>query len=132
MAFILGYIVGVWLIYALLALIFKHKIGLVVSAALYIFIGILNVISENGVISLISSIIAICIIGFVPPIQVRSKRKKEWKNRRKQKSEQENCVIDDSGNDIENDFTEGNAMEEGVIDNDISVNDGETDSNKTF
>ncbi len=87
MAFILGHTIGVWLIYALLALVFKHKIGLVVSSVLFIFIGIANVISDNGGISLLSSIIALCIIGFVPPIQVRSKRKKEWKNNRKHKSE---------------------------------------------
>lgn len=131
MAFILGYIVGVWLIYALLALVFKHKIGLVVSAVLFVFSGIMQAIYGNGI-SLILSIIAVCIIGFVPPIQVRSERKKEWKNNRKQNSEQENRVVDDSSNDTENDLTKVNAMEEGVIDNDISVNDGEADSNKTF
>lgn len=99
MAFLLGYAIGVWLIYALFALVFKHKIGLVITTVLYVFSGIANVIAENGVSPLISSIIAVCIIGFVPPIQVRSKRKEEWKNKRKQKAEQEDCGVDDSSDD---------------------------------
>ncbi len=78
MAGILGGTIGCWLLYALLALIFKHKIALIITFVIGVAGGI-ALISVGDVSYIISSLIAIALIYFIVPIQVRSAKKKQRK-----------------------------------------------------
>ena len=81
MARILGGVIGVWLIYALLSLCFKHKAGFIITAILSVFSGMSQILIFGDFFNLIAAIIAIVCIYFIVPIQIRSKKKQEWKNR---------------------------------------------------
>ena len=78
MAGILGGTLGCWLLYALLALIFKHKIALIITFVIGM-VGGIAMISVGDISFIISSLIAIALIYFIVPIQVRSDKKKQGK-----------------------------------------------------
>ena len=82
MARILGGVIGVWLIYALLSLCFKHKIGFPITAILSVFSGIVQILVFGDFFNLIAAILAIICIYFIIPLQIRSKKKEAWKQRR--------------------------------------------------
>ena len=83
MAQLLGGMVGVWLIYALLSLCFKHKIGLLITAILSVASGFSQIWTAGNFFNLLAAILTIVCIYFIIPLQIRSERKKEWKQRRK-------------------------------------------------
>ena len=85
MANILGRAVAVWLIYALLALVFKHKIGLVIASILFVAVGIIQMSLFGDFLTLMSSILAIILIHFIVPLQIESEKKKQWKQSRHDK-----------------------------------------------
>ena len=79
MASILGRAIAVWVIYALLALAFKHKIGWIIASILFIPYGIADISLYGNFLMLISSIIAIFFIYFIVPLQIKSEKKEQWK-----------------------------------------------------
>ena len=83
MVSILGQAAGVWVIYALLALAFKHKIGWIIVSILSIASGIVNISFYGNFLMLISSIIAIFFIYFIVPLQIKSEKKEQWKQWRR-------------------------------------------------
>ena len=88
MATILGYAIGVWLIYALLALAFKHKAGWIMASILCIFSGIAEISLYANYLFLISGVSAIFFIYFIVPLQIRSKKKEQWKQRHRENKNQ--------------------------------------------
>ena len=74
LAEMLGFIIGFYLFYAIIAAIFKHEIGLIVSG-----IGMLCSIlmTRNSYINFLSTIVTICILVVVPQLQINSKNNKK-------------------------------------------------------
>ena len=87
MAFLLGYCLGIWLIYAALSAILKHTAGLIITTILSLVVGITNLIASGDFMSFIAPIISFVLICTIPPIQVRSKKKTEWRQRRAERKE---------------------------------------------
>ena len=77
MAYILGYSVGFWCLYAVLALVFKHKVGLVISG----FVCLLSSVLGN-VLGIIACVASIVLIYAIVPLQVKSEKKEQWKQGR--------------------------------------------------
>jgi len=70
----LGSLVGIYLIYALFAAIFKHKAGFIILCVLGIGSGITNLAILGDFRQLLAAIIAIPIIALIPKIQIRKKK----------------------------------------------------------
>ena len=83
MVIILGQAIAVWVIYALLALAFKHKIGWIIASIGFIACGIVDISLYGDFLMLISSIIAIFFIYFIVPLQIKSEKKEQWKQWRR-------------------------------------------------
>lgn len=76
-----GVAVGFWVFYSLLALIFKHKVSLIVTS-LGLFLSWYCSCYVKGVFDytfLAGELLAIFLILFLPQLQVRSVRKEEWR-----------------------------------------------------
>lgn len=87
---ILGASIALWLLYALIACLTKHEIGLIVASIWGITAGICAGVARGDYTTLIGSLIGIIVVLFVIPIQVKSKYKAEWKeNREKAKLERQ-------------------------------------------
>lgn len=69
---LLGGMIGVYLVYALFAAIFKHKSGLIIAAVLNLLTGISFAVIQADYFSLLSAIGAIPVIYLVPNIQIRN------------------------------------------------------------
>ena len=83
LAQMLGFIIGFYIFYAIIAAIFKHEIGLIVSSGgmlLSIFM------THNNYINFLSTIVAICILFTIPQIQIKSKNNKEWQKKKELKA----------------------------------------------
>lgn len=76
MAEILGGSLGYWAIYALLALAFKHRLAFVIMSILSLAS---SVLVTGDFLLIISSILTIVFISCFAPLQVKSKKKEEWK-----------------------------------------------------
>ncbi len=74
MAYLIGYMLGFYLLYALLALCFKHKIGFIVSVIIGAIIGITNLVINQNFFPIIAITIASLLIFFVPKMQIKSKK----------------------------------------------------------
>ncbi len=81
MWYILGYIAGIlggmiahYLLYALLALIFRHKVGFIISSILSIGSKVLPIVlyGYGNFSNLISPILTILCIFFIFPIRIRN------------------------------------------------------------
>lgn len=72
---IIGYIFGIWLLYAAISAIGKHKIGLLITSCITIIAGVSTFIATGNYESLIKSIIAILCISFIKPIQIKNDKK---------------------------------------------------------
>ena len=77
---ILGYMVGFYLLYALLALCFKHKTSFITCIIIGGIIGITNIVVKQDFFSIIAIIITCILIYFIPQIQIKSIKKEKWKN----------------------------------------------------
>ena len=82
MAQILGGSIAVWLFYAGFASMFKHKIGLILLVAMGAFVGIFALCVTGDAFMILSYGVAILFILLLPPLQIRSARKEEWRARR--------------------------------------------------
>ena len=72
---ILGASVGFWCIYALIALIFKHKKSLIITSILGLVAGLGALLARQNYITLVGSVIAIVLIILIKPIQIKKDNK---------------------------------------------------------
>lgn len=89
---IIGYIVGVWVIYAIIASFAKHKIAIIVTGILGLVASLSSAIALNSPARLIdtfSVVVAVVLICMVPPLQIKSQAKEEWKEKRKKEKNKE-------------------------------------------
>jgi hypothetical protein len=132
MAFTIGYMIGVWGIYAILALIFKHKIAIILTSIICLFMGISLIVAKNSVWELIVSLCGCLIIYFSPKIQINSKAKELCKEK-EDYNEKEN----ENYNEIENeDYNKNEEISTTIIpaknnkNNSVKTNKKRTTSNK--
>ena len=83
MVAMLGEAFGYLIVYALFALVFKHKAGFIITSVLCIGVSISQIRVFDNFSSLLASIIAIAAIYFIVPLQVRSEKKNQWEQRKK-------------------------------------------------
>ena len=74
MILLLGGVIGFYLIYLILALIFKHKVGLIVATVLCVNAGIFAAIYRRDPQTLLSVMIGAPIVVMAKPIQIRNGR----------------------------------------------------------
>lgn len=74
MILLLGGVIGFYLIYLILALIFKHKIGLIVATVLCVIAGICAAVYRRDPQTLLSVMIGAPIVVMAKPIQIRNGR----------------------------------------------------------
>ena len=79
---LLGGILGIWLIYALLSLCLKHKLGFPITAILSLIAGVAELCIQGDCFNLISAVLGIILIYFIIPLQIRSAKKEQWKQQR--------------------------------------------------
>ncbi len=79
MFYLLGGMIGVWLVYALFACIFKHIAGLIITSILSLSAGISALVINENCFTLIASVLAMIVIYLCVPLQIRSKKKELWK-----------------------------------------------------
>ena len=89
MAEILGGVIGFYIFYALLAAIFKHRIGLIITATLAFLSGFFNAFIFQDFFMLITAIIGTTVVALVDSIQIRKDAAKK-DNENKQDCEQDN------------------------------------------
>lgn len=73
---ILGGAIVFYLIYLVFALIFKHKIGFIISTILALAGGIATTVASGTVFLLLSSIVGALIVYFVKALHIRDANKK--------------------------------------------------------
>lgn len=83
-----GASVAFWIIYALFALIFKHKLSLVLISLIIITAPIFYGLSTNVVdySSLVGDLLAMILIVVFPQLQVRSEKKEAWRKAKLKKT----------------------------------------------
>ena len=74
MILLLGGVIGFYLIYLILALIFKHKVGLIVATVLCVIAGICAAVYRRDPQTLLSVMIGAPIVVMARPIQIRNGR----------------------------------------------------------
>ena len=82
----MGYMLGVWVIYAIIASFAKHKIAIIVTGILGLVGSVSSAIAMKSTAALINTfavVIAVVLICSVPPLQINSRAKEEWKEKRK-------------------------------------------------
>lgn len=89
MAYFLGGAIVVWIIYVFFAIWFKHKIGVIITSIIFVSSSFTGIIYDGDFSGLISTILAIALICSIVPLQIRSKRKERWKQRRHKKKKSE-------------------------------------------
>ena len=85
-ASMIGYMLGVWVLYAIIASFAKHKISIIISGILGLVGSVSSAIALNSPARLIdtfSVVVAVLLICSVPPLQINSRAKEEWKEKRK-------------------------------------------------
>ena len=83
MARLLGGVLGVWLIYALLSLCFKHKFGFPIAVILSVLSVFSQLLINGDAFNLISAVIAIVCIYSIIPLQIKSEKKNSGNNSEK-------------------------------------------------
>lgn len=85
-ASMIGYMIGVWVLYAIIASFAKHKISIIITGILGLVGSVSSAIALNSPARLIdtfSVVVAVVLICSVPPLQIKSQAKEEWKEKRK-------------------------------------------------
>lgn len=85
-ASMIGYMIGVWVLYAIIASFAKHKISIIITGILGLVGSVSNAIAMKSTAALIDTfavVIAVVLICSVPPLQINSRAKEEWKEMRK-------------------------------------------------
>lgn len=94
MTYLIGYMLGFYLLYILVALCFKHRISLIACTILGFVIGVINIVIKQSFYELLGIIIASILIFLIPHIQIKSDNKKNTKytndNSKKMDNEDEN------------------------------------------
>lgn len=115
MAYLIGYMFGFWILYALLACFVKHKISIVITLIMGIVVGIVNISMKQDFFSLLAVIITSLLILFIPKIQIKSQNKKILKdnennneNMTENISKLDNNIIVSKQLQIEKDFYSSN------------------------
>lgn len=83
---VIGYMLGVWVIYAIIASFAKHKISIIITGILGLVGSVSNAIAMKSTaarINIVAVVIAVVLICMVPPLQIKSQAKEEWKEKRK-------------------------------------------------
>lgn len=90
-ASMIGYMLGVWVLYAIIASFAKHKISIIITGILGLVGSVSSAIAMKSTAALINTfavVIAVVLICSVPPLQIKSQAKEEWKEmRKKEKTE---------------------------------------------
>ncbi len=79
MFIILGGMIVFWLIYALLACIFKHNISFIITTILRLIAGICSAIILGNYFTIIATIVASIFIYLCVPLQIKSKKNEDLK-----------------------------------------------------
>lgn len=85
-ASMIGYMLGVWVLYAIIASFAKHKISIIITGILGLVGSVSNAIAMKSTaarIDIVAVVIAVVLICSVPPLQINSRAKEEWKEKRK-------------------------------------------------
>lgn len=85
-ASMIGYMLGVWVLYAIIASFAKHKISIIITGILGLIGSVSSAIAMKSTAALIdtfSVVVAVVLICSVPPLQIKSQAKEEWKEMRK-------------------------------------------------
>lgn len=85
-ASMIGYMLGVWVLYAIIASFAKHKISIIITGILGLIGSVSSAIAMKSTAALIDTfavVIAVVLICSVPPLQIKSQAKEEWKEMRK-------------------------------------------------
>lgn len=85
-ASMIGYMIGVWVLYAIIASFAKHKISIIITGILGLVGSVSSAIAMKSTAALIDTfavVIAVVLICSVPPLQINSRAKEEWKEKRK-------------------------------------------------
>lgn len=85
-ASMIGYMIGVWVLYAIIASFAKHKISIIITGILGLVGSVSSAIAMKSTAALINTfavVIAVVLICSVPPLQIKSQAKEEWKEMRK-------------------------------------------------
>lgn len=85
-ASMIGYMLGVWVLYAIIASFAKHKISIIITGILGLVGSVSSAIAMKSTAALIDTfavVIAVVLICSVPPLQINSRAKEEWKEKRK-------------------------------------------------
>lgn len=85
-ASMIGYMLGVWVLYAIIASFAKHKISIIITGILGLIGSVSSAIAMKSTAALIDTfavVIAVVLICSVPPLQINSRAKEEWKEKRK-------------------------------------------------
>lgn len=85
-ASMIGYMIGVWVLYAIIASFAKHKISIIITGILGLVGSVSSAIAMKSTAALIDTfavVIAVVLICGVPPLQINSRAKEEWKEKRK-------------------------------------------------
>lgn len=72
MLYYFGGIVAYYMLYSLCALIFKHKVGFVVSIIFMTVAGICSAVMSSCFVTLVGAIVGGLLVGFIKKIQIRS------------------------------------------------------------
>ena len=72
MAYIIGGIVGFWVVYALIALFARHFASLIITLVLSGIASIVNVAVSKNYYTIISVAVAALLITFIKPIQIKN------------------------------------------------------------
>lgn len=85
-ASMIGYMLGVWVLYAIIASFAKHKISIIITGILGLIGSVSSAIAMKSTAALIDTfavVIAVVLICSVPPLQIKSQAKEERKEMRK-------------------------------------------------
>lgn len=80
----LGEAIGFLVIYTLLALIFKHKVGFIVTSALCVLLSVSQIGLNGDFSTFFAAVIAVASIYFIVPLQIRSEKKKQWEQQKQE------------------------------------------------
>lgn len=73
MAFMIGYLLGMYIFYAIIAKFSKHKTAFIVTSVIGVAVSISNVIAKGNYMSIIAYIIFLICVGCVSKIQINNK-----------------------------------------------------------
>lgn len=79
---VLGYAIGIYLLYAILALIFKHKGGFVISNIMNFAIGVIGIIVNFDFLPIVSGVVFFLLLCWIPALHVRDDNKAKRKEKK--------------------------------------------------